>query len=106
MPVDVSHLCDNLAQTLDSLILFLPAPGPQKISLIFLFLPTFGSNISKYLCLHASFVRVEQTQTREEKKSDTSEEIERILRVIITAVRNQSGTYFQEWWASSCGASF
>lgn len=29
-----------------------------------------------------------------------------ILEVITTASRSQSSTYFQEWWASSSGASF
>lgn len=53
------------------------------------------------------------TNTNEKKKkksilsqSNMSEEIKRIQRVIITAGCNQRDTYFQEWWASSCGASF
>lgn len=111
MPVDFSHLCDNHSQTLDSLILFLMAPRqPQCLSLIF---PPSQhlAQIYQNICT-ASIIPtwVADTNGKKEEKvlswGDILGNRKKNLRVIVTAVWNQSDTYFQEWWASSCGASF
>lgn len=111
MPVDFSHLCDNHSQTLDSLILFLMAPRqPQCLSLIFS--PSQHlAQIYQNICT-ASIIStwVADTNGKKEEKvlswGDILGNRKKNLRVIVTAVWNQSDTYFQEWWASSCGASF
>lgn len=79
MPVDFSHLCDNHAQTLDSLILFLPAPGPPQNLIHFSFPPHIWFKYIKtfvHHLLHAAHLW-HFLKRDKKKKSDTAEEIKR-----------------------------